>query len=139
MIRTYNPKETKKWMEYPSLLVGIIMIIWGVISHQTILLVLGFFFILVVSNKTEIIIDKKGILITTKTLFLMKRKDRLNFKEMESIIIKEGTQKSLIYFMKGWKGRKVLIDTINLTKLIDYIKNENLDLMKKEEDTNLGK
>lgn len=132
MIKTYNPKETKKWMEYPSLLVGIIMIIWGVISHQTILLVLGFFFILVVSNKTEIIIDKKGILITTKTLFLMKRKDRLNFKEMESIIIKEGTQKSLIYFMKGWKGRKVLIDTINLTKLIDYIKNENLDLMKKE-------
>ena len=132
MIKTYNPKETKKWMEYPSLFVGIIMIIWGVISHQTILLVLGFFFILVVSNKTEIIIDKKGILITTKTLFLMKRKDRLNFKEMESIIIKEGTQKSLIYFMKGWKGRKVLIDTINLTKLIDYIKNENPDLIKKE-------
>jgi len=132
MIKTYNPKETKKWMEYPSLFVGIIMIIWGVISYQTILLVLGFFFILVVSNKTEIIIDKKGILITTKTLFLMKRKDRLNFKEMESIIIKEGTQKSLIYFMKGWKGRKVLIDTINLTKLIDYIKNENLDLIKKE-------
>lgn len=130
MIKTYNPKETKKWMEGPSLFVGIIMIIWGVISHQTILLVLGFFFILVVSNKTEIIIDKKGILITRKTLFLMKRKDRLNFKEMESIIIKEGTQKSLIYFMKGWKGRKVLIDTINLTKLIDYIKNENLDLIK---------
>lgn len=132
MIKTYNPKETKKWMEYPSLFVGIIMIIWGVVSQQTILLVLGFFFILVVSNKTEIIIDKKGILITTKTLFLMKRKDRLNFKEMESIIVKEGTQKSLIYFMKGWKGRKVLIDTINLTKLIDYIKNENLDLIKKE-------
>jgi len=130
MIKTYNPKETKKWMEYPSLFVGIIMIIWGVISRQTILLVLGFFFILVVSNKTEIIIDKKGILITTKTLFLMKRKDRLNFKEMESIIVKEGTQKSLIYFMKGWKGRKVLIDTINLTKLIDYIKNENLNLIK---------
>lgn len=132
MIKTYNPKETKKWIEYPSLLVGIIMIIWGVISHQAILLVLGFFFILVVSNKTEIIIDKKGILITTKTLFLMKRKDRLNFKEMESIIIKEGTQKSLIYFMKGWKGRKALIDTINLTKLIDYIKNGNPDLIKKE-------
>lgn len=132
MFKTYNPKETKKWMEYPSLFVGIIMIIWGVISQQTILLVLGFFFILVVSNKTEIIIDKKGILITTKTLFLMKRKDRLNFKEMESIIVKEGTQKSLIYFMKGWKGRKVLIDTINLTKLIDYIKNENPDLIKKE-------
>lgn len=132
MIKTYNIKETKKWMDYPSLFVGIIMIIWGVISHQTILLVLGFFFILVVSNKTEIIIDKKGILITTTTLFLMKRKDRLNFKEMESIIVKEGTQKSLIYFMKGWKGRKVLIDTINLTKLIDYLKEENLDLVKKE-------
>jgi len=130
MIKTYNPKETKKWVEYPSLLVGIIMIIWGVISHQTILLVLGFFFILVVSNKTEIIIDKKGILIITKTLFLVKRKDRLNFKEMESIIVKEGTQKSLIYFMKGWKGRKALIDTVNLTKLIDYIKSENPDLIK---------
>ena len=132
MIKTYNPKETKKWMEYPSLLVGIIMIIWGIINHQTILLVLGFSFILVVSNKTEIIIDKKGILITTKTLFLMKRKNRLNFKEMESIIIKEGTQKYLIYFMRGWKGRKVLIDTVNLTKLIDYMKNENPDLIKKE-------
>jgi hypothetical protein len=34
--------------------------------------------------------------------------------------------------MKGWKGRKVLIDTINLTKLIDYIKNGNPDLIKKE-------
>ena len=132
MIKTYNPKETKKWMEYPSLFVGIIMIIWGVINHQTILLVLGFFFILVVSNKTEIIIDKKGILITTKTLFLMKRKDRLNFKKMESIIIKKGTQKSLIYFMKGWRGRKILIDTANLTRLIDYIKDENPDLIKKE-------
>jgi len=130
MIKTYNPKETKKWVEYPSLFVGIIMIIWGVISHQTILLVLGFFFILVVSNKTEIIIDKKGILIITKTLFLVKRKDRLNFKEMESIIVKEGTQKSLIYFMKGWKGRKALIDTIDLNKLVDYIKSENPDLIK---------
>ena len=132
MIKTYNPKETKKWLEYSSLAVGIIIIIWGVISHQTILLVLGFFFILVVSNKTEIIIDKKGILITTTTLFLMKRKDRLNFKEMDSVEIREGAEKSLVYFMRGWKGRKVLIDTFDLTKLIEYIKNENPDLMKKE-------
>jgi len=132
MIKTYNPKETKKWMEYPSLLVGIIMIIWGVINHQNILLILGFFFILVVSKKVEIIIDNKGILITTKTLFLMKRKDRLNFKEMDSITIQEGTEKSLVCFMRGWKGRKVLIDTVDLTKLINYIKNENPNLMKKE-------
>ena len=132
MIKTYNPKETKKWLEYSSLVVGIIIIIWGVISHQTILLVLGFFFILVVSNKTEIIIDKKGILITTTTLFLMKRKDRLNFKEMDSVEIREGEEKSLVYFMKGWKGRKTLIDTVDLKKLIDYIKNENPDLIKKE-------
>lgn len=111
---------------------GIIIIIWGVISHQTILLVLGFFFILVVSNKTEIIIDKKGILITTTTLFLMKRKDRLNFKEMNSVTIQEGAEKSLVYFMRGWKGRKVLINTLDLTKLIEYIKNENPDLIKKE-------
>jgi len=130
MIKTYNPKEPKKWLEYSSLLVGIIIIIWGVISHQTILLVLGFFFILVVSNKTKITVDKKGILMTTTTLFLMKRKDRLNFKEMDSMDIREGTEKSLVYFMKGWKGRKILIDTINLTKLIDYIKNENPDLIK---------
>ena len=130
MIKTYNPKETKKWLEYSSLVVGIIIIIWGVISHQTILLVLGFFFILVVSNKTEIIIDKKGILITTTTLFLMKRKDRLNFKEMDSITIQEDTEKSIVYFMKGWKGRKILIDNVNLTKLTDYIKDENPDLIK---------
>lgn len=132
MIKTYKPKETKKWLEYSSLAVGIIIIIWGVISHQTILLVLGFFFILVVSNKTEIIIDERGILINTTTLFLMKRKDRLNFKEMDSVTIQEGTEKSLVYFMRGWKGRKVLIDTVNLTKLTDYIKNENPELTKKE-------
>lgn len=130
MIKTYNPKETKKWMEYPSLLVGIIMIIWGVISRQNILLILGFFFILVVSKRTEIIIDERGLLITTTTLFLMKRKDRLNFKDMNSIDIKEGPEKSLVYFMKGWRGRKVLIDTVDLIKLIDYIKSENPDLIK---------
>jgi len=130
MIKTYNPKEIKKWMEYSSLLVGIIIIICGVVNHQSILLVLGFFFILVVSNKTEIIIDKKGILIATTTLFLMKRKDRLNFKEMDSITIQEDTEKSIVYFMKGWKGRKILIDTVNLAKLIDYVKNENPDLIK---------
>jgi len=109
---------------------GVIIIIWGIISHQTILLVLGFFFVLVVSNKTEIIIDNKGILITTTTLFLMKRKDRLNFKEMDSIDIREGAEKSLIYFMKGWKGRKVLIDKVDLKKLTKYIKDENPDLIK---------
>jgi len=130
MIKTYNPKETKKWMEYSSLLVGIIMIIWGVISRQSILLILGFFFILVVSNKVVIAIDKSGLLINTTTLFLMKRKDRLNFKEIDSIDIKEDTEKSLVYFMKGWKGRKVLIDTVDLIKLIDYIKSENPDLIK---------
>jgi hypothetical protein len=132
MIKTYNPKETKKWMEHPSLLVGIIMIIWGVISRHNILLILGFFFILVVSKKVEIIIDKKGLLIITTTLFVIKRKDRLNFKKMNSIDIKEDTEKSLVYFMKGWRGRKVLIDTVDLSKLMDYIKSENPDLMKKE-------
>jgi len=130
MIKTYNPRETKKWMEYPSLLVGIIMIIWGVISRQNILLILGLFFILVVSKRTEIIIDERGLLITTTTLFLMKRKDRLNFKDMNSIDIKEGPEKSLVYFMKGWRGRKVLIDIVDLIKLIDYIKSENPDLIK---------
>jgi len=130
MIKTYNPKELKKWMEYSSLLVGIITIIYGIVSRQSILLILGFFFILVVSNKTKIIIDEKGILITTTTLFLMKRKDRLNFKEMDSVEIREGAEKSLVYFMRGWKGRKILIDTVDLSKLIEYIKDENPDLTK---------
>jgi len=130
MIKTYNPKELKKWMEYSSLLVGIIIVIYGIVSRQSILLILGFFFILAVSNKTKIIIDEKGILITTTTLFLMKRKDRLNFKEMDSVEIREGAEKSLVYFMRGWKGRKILIDTVDLSKLIEYIKDENPDLTK---------
>jgi len=130
MIKTYNPKELKKWMEYSSLLVGIIIIIYGIVSCQSILLILGFFFMLVVSNKVAIAIDKEGLLIITTTLFLMKRKDRLNFKEMDSIEIREGAEKSLVYFMKGWKGRKILIDTVDLSKLIEYIKNENPDLIK---------
>ena len=130
MIKTYNPKELKKWMEYSSLSVGIIIIIYGIVSRQSILLILGFFFMLVVSNKVAIAIDKEGLLIITTTLFLMKRKDRLNFKEMDSIEIREGAEKSLVYFMKGWKGRKILIDTPYLTKLTEYIKNENPDLIK---------
>jgi len=130
MIKTYNPKELKKWMEYSSLLVGIIIIIYGIVSRQSILLILGFFFMLVVSNKVAIAIDKEGLLIITTTLFLMKRKDRLNFKEMDSVEIREGAEKSLVYFMRGWKGRKVLIDTPDLTKLMEYIKNENPDLTK---------
>ena len=130
MIKTYNPKELKKWMEYSSLLAGIIIIIYGVISRQSILLILGFFFILVVSNKVTIAIDKDGLLITTTTLFLIKRKERFNFKEMDSIDIKESAERSLIYFMKGWKGRKVLIDTVDLKKITGYIKSENPELIK---------
>ena len=130
MIKTYNPKELKKWMEYSSLLAGIIIIIYGVIGRQSILLILGFFFILVVSNKVTIAIDKDGLLITTTTLFLIKRKERFHFKEMDSIDIKESAKRSLIYFMKGWKGRKVLIDTVDLKKLTGYIKSENPELIK---------
>lgn len=130
MIKTYNPKETKKWLEYSSILVGVITIIYGAINHQTILIVLGFFFVLVVSNKTEITIDNKGILITTSTLFLFKRKDRINFKEMNSVEVRKGIEKSLVYFIRGWKGRKVLINTVDLTKLIEYIKSEKPDLIK---------
>ena len=132
MIKTYNPKETKKWMEISSLLAGIIIIIWGIISRQSILLILGFFFILVVSNKIVIVIDEKGLLITITTLFLIKRKDRLNFQELDSIDIREGTEKSLIYFIKGWRGRKVLIDNKNLSKLMEFIKSENPGLIEKK-------
>jgi hypothetical protein len=130
MIKTYNPKELKKWMEYSSLLAGIIIIACGVISRQSILLILGFFFILVVSNKVVISIDKDGLLITTTTLFLIKRKERFNFKEMDSIDIKESAERFLVYFMRGWKGRKVLIDTVDLKKLTGYIKSENPELLK---------
>ena len=139
MIKTYNPKELKKWMEYSSLLVGIIIIIYGIVSRQSILLILGFFFMLVVSNKVAIAIDKEGLLIITTTLFLMRRKDRLNFKEMDSVEIREGAEKSLVYFMRGWKGRKVLIDTPDLTKLIEYIKNENPDLINKGCEINVNR
>jgi len=131
MIKTYNPKEAKKWMELSSLLVGIIIVIGGIVNRQSILLVLGFFFILVVSNKVVITIDKSGLLITTTTLLLIKRKNRLNFEDIDTIDIKEGPEKSLIYFTKGWRGRKVLIDTVDLNKLIDYIKSESPDLIKK--------
>ncbi|HER23541.1 MAG TPA: hypothetical protein ENO17_00525 [Candidatus Atribacteria bacterium] len=131
MIKTYNPKETKKWLEYSSLLVGVITIVCGIINKQNILIVLGFFFILVVSNKTEITIDNEGILITTLTLFLLRREDRLNFKEMNSVEIRKGKERSLVYFMRGWKGRKVLINTADLPELKKYIKNENPELIKK--------
>ncbi len=130
MIKTYNPKEIKKWMEYSSLSVGTIMIIYGIVSRQSILLILGFFFILVVSNKVVIAIDKEGLIIITTTLFLMKREERFRFKEMDSVDIKEGAEKSLVYFMKGWKGRKILINTVDLKKLVSYIKSENPDLIK---------
>ncbi|GAG72314.1 unnamed protein product [marine sediment metagenome] len=71
-------------------------------------------------------------MIITTTLFVIKRKDRLNFKEMDSVKIREGAEKSLVYFMRGWKGRKIFIDTVDLNKLVDYIKSENPDLIKKE-------
>jgi len=49
---------------------------------------------------------------------------------MDSVEIREGAEKSLVYFMRGWKGRKILIDTVDLSKLIEYIKDENPDLTK---------
>jgi len=132
MIKTYNPREMKKWMEYSSMLAGIFFIILGLIKMDGTLCVLGFFFIIVVSNKTNINIDRKGLLITTITLFLVKREKRLNFKEMDSVSINKGSDKTLVYFMKGWKGRKILINVVDLNKLVDYIKSENPDLIKEE-------
>jgi len=130
MIKTYNPKEMKKWMEYSSMLTGVFFIILGLIKMDGTLCILGFFFIIVVSNKANIIIDQKGLLITTITLFLVKREKRLNFEEMDSVSINKGTDKTLVYFMKGWKGRKVLIDKADLNKLVVYIKSKNSDLIK---------
>ena len=51
---------------------------------------------------------------------------------MDSVSINKGSDKILVYFMKGWKGRKVLINAVDLNKLVDYIKSENPDLIKKE-------
>jgi len=28
MIKTYNPKEMKKWMEYSSMLAGVFLLFW---------------------------------------------------------------------------------------------------------------
>ena len=58
MIKTFNPKEMKKWLEYSSIIAGVFFIILGLIRKDVTLGVLGFFFILVVSNKTNILIDK---------------------------------------------------------------------------------
>jgi len=130
MIKTYNPKEMKKWMEYTSILAGIIFTILGLLRTDGTLFVLGFFFILVVSNKTEIIIDQEGLVIKTSTLFLFKRKKRLNFNEIDSVSISKGNEKALIYFMTGWKGRKVLIDLRELVDLEKLIKSRNPELLK---------
>lgn len=50
---------------------------------------------------------------------------------MNSVEIRKGKERSLVYFMRGWKGRKVLINTADLPELKKYIKNENPELIKK--------
>jgi len=132
MIRTYNPREMKIWMEYSSILIGIFFIIWGIINFKFTLFILGFLFILVVSNKTEITISQDGLIINTTTLYVMKRIQKLSFEEMNSVFIKKASGKCLIYFIKGWKGRKVLIDTCNLDKSLKYVKSKKPDLIKED-------
>jgi len=132
MIKTYNPREMKKWMEYTSVLAGIFFIILGWLKKDGTLCILGFFFILVVSNKTTIIIDQSGLLIKTVTLYVLRREQRMYFTEMDSVTINKGTDKTLVYFMKGWKGRKVLIDSSQEKKLSNLIKNKKPELIKKD-------
>lgn len=131
MIKTFNPKEMKKWLEYSSIIAGVFFIILGLIRKDVTLGVLGFFFILVVSNKTNILIDKEGLLIKTTTMYLFQRSRRLNFKEMDSVSINEGNDKALVYFMKGWKGRKVYIELKEINNLLNFINKQKPQLIQK--------
>ncbi len=131
MIKTFNPKEMKKWLEYSSIIAGVFFIILGLIRKDVTLGVLGFFFILVVSNKTNILIDKEGLLIKTTTMYLFQRSRRLNFKEMDSVSINEGNDKALVYFMKGWKGRKVYIELKEIKNLLNFINKQKPQLIQK--------
>lgn len=131
MIKTFNPKEMKKWLEYSSIIAGVFFIILGLIKKDVTLGILGFFFILVVSNKTNILIDKEGLLIKTTTMYLFQRNRRLNFKEMDSVSINEGNDKALVYFMKGWKGRKVYIELKEIKNLLNFINKQKPQLIQK--------
>jgi hypothetical protein len=130
MIKTYNPKEMKKWMEFAYIVAGIIFIVLGLFRKDGTLCILGFFFVLVVSNKTEILIDQKGLQINTSTLFLINRRQRLNFSEMDSVSISKGQNKAVVYFMTGWKGRKVLIDNDKIKNLKNIINKQKPQLLK---------
>ena len=131
MIKTSNPKEMKKWLEYSSIIAGVFFIILGLVKKDVTLGILGFFFILVVSNKTNILIDKEGLLIKTTTMYLFQRNRRLNFKEMDSVSINEGNDKALVYFMKGWKGRKVYIELKEIKNLLNFINKQKPQLIQK--------
>jgi len=131
MIKTFNPKEMKKWLEYSSIIAGVFFIILGLVKKDVTLGILGFFFILVVSNKTNILIDKEGLLIKTTTMYLFQRNRRLNFKEMDTVSINEGNDKALVYFMKGWKGRKVYIELKEIKNLLNFINKQKPQLIQK--------
>jgi len=131
MIKTSNPKEMKKWLEYSSIIAGVFFIILGLIKKDVTLGILGFFFILVVSNKTNILIDKEGLLIKTTTMYLFQRNRRLNFKEMDTVSINEENDKALVYFMKGWKGRKVYIELKEIKNLLNFINKQKPQLIQK--------
>jgi|GEM_PF-2537651 len=130
MIKTYNPKEIEKWIEYSSLVIGIILIIGGILNNRVIISILGLFFILLISNKRNIFIDQEGLLINTTTFYWIKRTERLNFKKMDSLEVKKGKDRSLVVFWKGYRGRRVLISTNDLDTLFDYIRKENPDLIR---------
>lgn len=130
MIKTYNPKETPKWMGYAGLLIGITLIIWGILNNRGMISALGLFFILVVSHKLNIFIGEEGLLMETTILYWIKKKEGLNFKEMDSIEIKRGQERSMVVFWKGCRGRRVLINTPDLDKLLAYVSKENPDLIR---------
>ena len=64
-------------------------------------------------------------------MYLFQRSRRLNFKEMDSVSINEGNDKALVYFMKGWKGRKVYIELKEIKNLLNFINKQKPQLIQK--------
>ncbi len=132
MIKVYNPKRTPEWMEYSGLVVGIMLIVWGILNNIFIVLILGLCFILILSHKLQMFIIPEGLLMKTTTLYCLKRRETLNFKEINSIEIKKGKEKSMVIFWKNYRGRRVLINNRDLNKLFDYIAKKNPALLKSD-------
>ncbi|GAB4116796.1 MAG: hypothetical protein Kow00103_12930 [Candidatus Caldatribacteriota bacterium] len=68
----------------------------------------------------------------TTTLYWLKQRETLHFKEMNFLEIKKGKEKSMVIFWKNYRGRKVLINNPDLNELFDYIAKKNPALLKSD-------